>query len=222
MTGRQIWLTLVAALLVLAGTVFLLRGPEPDADKAGPEPVAQNGPAPADGEVSETEAGKGRPPALPDLASILVFSPECELGEPLLSIFDRLVVFDPQTSEASRGGPLAVPGFEAAVVPTFEREIEPLEPGGHLRHITAGLALRGTWHGLRVSGLQFDFYEESDVGGRQIRFAEPPERVREVLVGQGFDLLPVGEFREIEGDGMRPSIGIERTPDGAALTCTSA
>ena len=88
--------------------------------------------------------------------------------------------------------------------------------------MVADLDLAGRWHGLAVTGLRRSFYEESDVGAFQVRFGEPPERVREILNRQGFRLPPVGELREIEDEGITDRrSGIERTEGGAALTCTT-
>ena len=56
----------------------------------------------------------------------------------------------------------------------------------------------------------------------EIRFAEPPERVRETLGRHGFRLPAVGELRESgRRRGSRRCIGVERIEGGAALTCAT-
>ncbi|WP_162806508.1 hypothetical protein [Sphingosinicella terrae] len=220
MRGRRVWVAVAGGLIVLAGlTLLFLDGRRPAQPRGdGPAQTAATSPS---SPSPSPEAIAPDPSSPRDLAAILTLSPECELGQPLASIFEQIVVIDPETFEASRGRPVAVPGFAEPIAPRFVRRVQPLEPGGHLRHVSAGLPLRGVWHGLEVTAVEFDFYEESDVAGRRIRFADSPERTREILSRNGFALPPVGEFREMEGEGMLPSIGIERLPNGSALTCTT-
>ena len=208
---RSIWLILLVVVAAATG-FFLLR----------PEPLPRSAElADAPIRTPTVPIGASPVPSEPlDLAPIIALSPDCDLGEPLSTIFGRMVVFDPVTSQASPGAPIAVPGAPAPLAPTFERNVEPLDHGAS-RHVVARIALEGRWHGLRVTGLQLDFYEQSDVAGRQIRFADPAEQVRETLVAAGFSLPPVGAFEEVAGEGMMPSIGVESLEGGAALTCTT-
>ncbi|WP_129793026.1 hypothetical protein [Sphingosinicella sp. CPCC 101087] len=219
-SGRSIGLIAATVLTIGAVLLFLeLRRP------SGTDAMRQTEPL-------RTEPAASEQPADPvplltdrleprDLGPVLAFSPKCEIGEPLATIFSSMVKFDPKTWEASAGDPVALPGFDHPITPTFERAVTPLGQGGSQRHVVAGLPLSGSWHGLRVSGLVFDFYEVSDVAARKIRFEEEAERVRGALMAAGFDLPPVGDFREMEGEGMLPSIGVERDGSGAALTCTT-
>jgi hypothetical protein len=218
--GKSIGLVAAVILAVVAVLLVLELRPPSGADAMAKaeapraESVAAEEPADAAPLLAE-EAGPV------DLKSVLAFSPGCEIGEPLATIFSSMVKFDPKTWEASVGDPVALPGFDHPITPTFERAVTPLGQGGSQRHVVAGLPLSGSWHGLRVSGLVFDFYEVSDVAARKIRFEEEAERVRGALMAAGFDLPPVGDFREMEGEGMLPSIGVERDGSGAALTCTA-
>lgn len=203
---------LVLALVV----IFLLLRVGPPV----PSSPAQNvsGAEPARG----AEASAPRPPEPVDLGEALALDrvADCARSPALASVLDQMVRVDPQTFESRRGGPINVPGHAQAIVPTFERTRE-IEGNADIRAVVADLDLQGRWHGLAVAGLRRSFYEESDVGAFQVRFAEPPERVREVLNRNGFRLPAVGELREIDEEGITTSLGIERTEGGAALTCTT-
>jgi len=166
------------------------------------------------------------PPSQPlpvDLGSVLDLQSmaDCSRGPRLAAIFERMVRVDQTTFESRRGGPIEVPGYARPLVPTFERT---RETGGNrdIREVTADLDLPGRWHGLAIAGLRRSFYEESDVSSVSIRFAEPPDRVRETLVRNGFSLPPVDEMRDVGDDtGISLSIGVERLDGGAALTCAT-
>ena len=88
--------------------------------------------------------------------------------------------------------------------------------------MTADLDLPGRWHGLAVTGLRRSFYEESDASAFQIRFAEPPERVRETLEPARLPPAAGGRVREVDEEpGIATAIGVERIDGGAALTCAT-
>lgn len=216
-SGKTIVLAALAVVIVAAALLLLNLDRRPstetstDAATIKPGPAIPAGPAPP----SRESAGPV------DLGSILAFSSQCEIGEPLAAIFTAMVKIDQETWEASAGDPVSVPGFDRPIATTFKRTISPSGQRDGERHVVAGLPLSGIWHGLRVNGLRLDFYEESDVSSREIHFEEPPERVREALGAAGFDLSPVGAYREMEGEGMVPSIGVDRDGSGAALICTT-
>jgi hypothetical protein len=216
---KAITLALATVLIIAAGLSLLYLRPQPETEDTRAAPAGV--PAPARSEALGEPAPDSREnEGLVDLGPVLAFSGECDIDEPLASIFTAMVKLDPQTWEASAGDPVPVPGFERPIAPTFERTVAPL-PNGSERHVIAGLPLTGTWHGLRVVGLKLDFFEESDVSSRQILFEQPAEPVRDALRAAGFDLPPVGDFREMEGEGMLPSIGVDREGSGAALICTT-
>jgi hypothetical protein len=201
---------IVAALAAVAAVVFLLlprdRTPAP---AVPPQKQAAKAPAPSAPEPADLGALLG-------LGSLA----DCSRSNALASVLEQMVRIDPTTFESMRGGPIRVPGHERPLVPTFERTRE-IDGNADIRAVVADLELSGRWHGLAVTGLRRSFYEESDVGAFQLRFAEPPERVRDVLIGHGFRLASVGEVREIEEEGMTTSLVIERDGDGAALSCTT-
>jgi len=196
---------LLVVLAALAAGIFLLLRPAPSPAPAVPAPK---------------QAAKA--PAPPDIGAALALDrlADCSRSDALASILEQMVRFDPTTFESRRGGPIRVPGHERPLIPTFERTRE-VDGNADIRSVVADLDLSGHWHGLALTGLRRSFYEESDVGAFQLRFAEPAERVREVLTGHGFRLPPVGQVREIDEEGITTSLGIERDGDGAALTCTT-
>lgn len=145
---------------------------------------------------------------------------DCARSPALASVLDQMVRVDPRTFESRRGGPIAVPGYDRPIVPTFERTRE-VEGNADIRAVVADLDLAGRWHGLAVTGFRRSFYEESDVGAFQVRFAERPARVRETLNRHGFRLPPVGEVRELQDEGAAVTIGVEPSDGGAGLTCAT-
>ncbi|HST37300.1 MAG TPA: hypothetical protein VLK25_11805 [Allosphingosinicella sp.] len=205
---------LLFVLLVVAMAAFLLW-------RSGPSPLPAV-PAQSESIQAKQEARASAPSESVDLGIALALDrlADCARSPALASVLDQMVRVDPQTFESRRGGPIRVPGYAQALVPTFERTRE-IEGNADIRAVVADLELAGRWHGLGVTGLRRSFYEESDVGAFQVRFAETPERVREVLDRQGFRLPPVGALREIDEEGMTTSLGIERSDGGAALTCTT-
>jgi len=166
------------------------------------------------------------PPSLPepvDLGAVLGLRSmtDCTRGPALASVLEQMVRVDQTTFESRRGGPIAVPGYDRPLVPTFERTRE-TGANRDIREVTADLDLPGRWHGLAIAGLRRSFYEESDVSSVSIRFSEPPDRVRETLVRHGFRLPPVGEFRDVDAEpGISTEIGVGRIDGGAALTCAT-
>lgn len=204
-------------LVVIAVAAFLLWRSRPSSVTAFPvqnESSAQS--------KQEAQVFVPRAPEPVDLGAALDLGrlADCSRSPALASVLDQMVRIHPETFESQRGGPLSVPGYERPLVPTFERTRE-IEGNADIRAVVADLDLPGRWHGLAVTGLRRSFYEESDVGAFQVRFAEPSERVRETLGRQGFRLPPVGEVRELDEEGISTVIGIETIEGGAALTCAT-
>ena len=209
MNGRAI-LTAAMALLVLVAGILLLTLRQQPSPPPPPPPVAKAPPAPP------------APPEPVDLGAVLGLDSlaDCGRSPALASIVEQMVRVDQQTFESSRGGPIEVAGYDRPIVPTFERTRE-VEGNTDIRAVTADLDLPGRWHGLAVTGLRRSFHEESDSSSLEIRFAEPPERVRETLIRNGFSLPAVGEMRELEAEGLSTVIGVERIEGGAALLCAT-
>ncbi|HYN46678.1 MAG TPA: hypothetical protein VES64_08310 [Allosphingosinicella sp.] len=214
--GKTIQIAALALLLLLGGALtVVVRQRLAAGDQATASPPPQQAiekppptPAPAD------RVDLGSALSLDRLA-------DCAREPALASILEQMVRIDPQSFESRRGGPISVPGYAQPITPTFERRRE-MAHNSDIREVTADLDLPGRWHGLAVTGLRRSFYEESDVASFEVRFAEPPERVRDTLVRHGFRLSPVGEFRELdEGEGITMVIGIDRIDGGAALTCAT-
>lgn len=155
---------------------------------------------------------------LADLKSVISFdSPaDCELGKPLKRITEGMWRYDETAGKIVGGSARVVPGI-GLVRPRFTRTVR--SEGG--AEFEASLPVRGLWHGLEVSRIVDEGVEESDVGSFQIRFLETPERVREVLNKQGFELSPVGQYRELDpGAGLSGSIWVKKVPGGAMLGCS--
>jgi hypothetical protein len=211
------FLVALLAFAILAVAAWLLLAPRPSN-----EPAASNRTA-----ATEPSARTGAAPGLPiptgpaDLGAALGLASlaECRPGTALASILEQMVRTDSRTFESRRGGPISVPGHAQPLVPTFERRRE-VEGNADIREVTADLALTGRWHGLAVNGLRRSFFEESDVSSFEIRFAEPPQRVRETLVRHGFRLPTVGDFADVgEGEEISAAIAVERREGGASLIC---
>ena len=211
MRERAIWAIAAALFVLLAGLLLLVlpQRPSEGGSEQPPPATAQAPRAPAEPEPVDLGAALG-------LDSLTDCAPEPVLA----SILEQMVRSDPETFESRRGGPIRVPGLCAAAVPTFERTRE-IEGNADIRAVAADLDFAGRWHGLAVAGLRRSFYEESDVSAFQVRFAEPPERVRQILNRHGFRLPPVGEMREIERGGHVDLRRVERIEGGAALTCAT-
>ena len=217
MKGSRIFVCLFVLLLIAVAAVLLMRW-RPSPMPALPVPN-ENAAAPKQG----AEAPAPRSPGPVDLGSVLGFASlaDCSPSSALASVLEQMVRIDPRTFESRRGGPISVPGYAQPITPPFERRRE-VGHGSDIREVTADLDLPGRWHGLAVTGLRRSFYEESDASAFDVRFAEPPERVRETLVRQGFRLRPVGEFREVDAEpGISTEIGVGRIDGGAALTCAT-
>ena len=207
----------VFVLLVIAVALFLLWRSRPAQEPAAPvrtESAAQR--------AQDEAAPVPRPDEPVDLGAALNLDrlADCARSPALASVLDRMVRIDPETFESRRGGPIRVSGYERPIVPTFERTRE-REGNADIRAVVADLDLPGRWHGLSVTGLRRSFYEESDVGAFQVRFTEPPERVRATLNRHGFRLPPIGEVRELQEEGAAVTIGVEPAEGGAGLTCAT-
>ena len=158
---------------------------------------------------------------LPDLGSALRFSApaECGMDAPLSSMIAQMTRFDPVTLEAQPPGLIAVPGIAEPIVPRFARE-RTVESNVDIRNVSVSLDLDGTWHGLRVTGLFRHFTEESDSSSVEIQFADSPEQVRTALNEAGFRLAEVGEWREVDADGVLSLVmGVFAVEGGASLVC---
>jgi len=214
MMRRAIVVAVLALLLILGGVMILVLRPwASSGDEAQPSPP----PSPV------AKQARPAPPQPVDLGAVLGLQSlvDCSQSPVLASVLEQMVRIDPRTFESRRGGPIGIPGYDRPLVPTFERI---RETGANLdiRAVTADLGLSGRWQGLAVTGLRRSFYEESDAGSFEIRFADPPERVRETLVRNGFSLPPVGELRDAGDEpGITVAIGVERIEGGAALICAT-
>jgi hypothetical protein len=174
-----------------------------------PEPIASKAPIASAGPV---------------LDSVLQFKKpsDCEMTPETEKLFQGLIIFEPPKYIGRRGPAVKVAGFEKPLVPSFSRKVDVSE-GRNVRDNEASLAIAGTWHGLRVTRIKVRAMEESSFWEHQIRFSEPPQRVRAKLNELGFRLPPVGEFREFTGsDVVSAGIGVEAIPGGSALYCGSS
>lgn len=215
MQGRAIVVSVVAILILLAGLLILVL-------RQRASEVAEQ-PAPSAPPPAQKAPAQPLPPEPVDLGAVLNLQSltDCSQSLRLAAIFEQMVRIDPATFESRRGGPIAVPGYDLPLVPTFERVRETGE-NRDIRAVTADLDLPGRWHGLAVRGLRRSFYEESDSSAVSILFAEPAERVRDTLAHNGFRLPPVGEVREVGDDNeISVALGVERLDEGSALTCVT-
>jgi hypothetical protein len=155
----------------------------------------------------------------PDLGAALTLGPDCQLGEPLASIFRQMTTIDPRTYESSAGRPIRVSGFADPIPPTFHRTVIGTDHGEE-REVVADLPLSGLWHGLRVARLRSNYFEESDVASQEVHFLESPERVREVFNRIGFRLPDIGHARALNPEDLvQTSIGVDPIAGGASLAC---
>lgn len=178
---------------------------------AGPEPS----PAPS---------AKPTLAALPILDAILAFkSPaSCHMTPGTEKLFTRMVRLDQITYTASQGPTVTLPGFASPMTPTFSRNRN-AEPGMDVRDVEATLPITGLWHGLHVSKIRYRFMEESSFWEMQIRFLEPPAKLRTALNGLGFRLPTIGTFRKFPSEKeVSAGIGVEGIPGGSVLTCGSS
>ena len=217
---------LLPAGLVIGVTALALRAvqrqepgpvPPPASAVAAPKLVAAPEPAPA-------SSAKPTPAALPTLDAILTFkSPAgCDMTPGTEKLFARMVRLDQTTYTASPGPAVTLPGFASPLTPTFSRNRN-AEPGIDVRDVEATLPITGLWHGLHVSKIRYRFMEESSFWERQIRFLEPPAKLRAALNVLRFRLPTIGEFRKFSSDDeVSAGIGVEVIPGGAALTCGSS
>ena len=213
--GRIFMALLVFGILTVA--VWFLFVPRSSNEPADSKPTAAAAPPAKSGAASAAAISTGSV----DLGASLGLASlaDCRPGTALASILEQMVRTDSRTFESRRGGPISVPGHARPLVPSFERRRE-VDGNADIREVTADLALTGRWHGLAVSGLRRSFFEESDVSSFEIRFAEPPQRVREILIRHGFRLPTVGDFADVgEEEGVSAAIAVDRIENGAALIC---
>lgn len=163
-------------------------------------------------------------PALPDLGHVLRFRrpASCEMSAGLRRIYDQMVNLHPETGEAQRPAPIAIPGRPAPIVPRFERTRR-VDDRADMREVTVELPLAGRWRGLRVISLRLYFMEESDVGSRDIVFADPPAVVRRRLNRAGFRLPALGDWRVTDpgAEGITVEMGLHQDERGVALICST-
>ncbi|MCL4671848.1 MAG: hypothetical protein KJZ64_02705 [Sphingomonadaceae bacterium] len=145
----------------------------------------------------------------------------CQMSPETEALFENLILFDPPDYVGRRGPPVKIHGFGTST-PAFTRTVDQ-GPGRNIRDNEATLAMRGTWHGLKVGSIRVRRMEESSFWEYQIRFSDPPAPVRSTLNDAGFNLPPVGEFRKYTGPGeVSVGIGIEEIVGGSALYCGSS
>ena len=212
---------LLVGVAVLALSAVQRQEPGPVAPPASavaaPETVAGPEPAPA-------PSAKPTLAALPILDAILAFqSPAgCDMTPGTEKLFTRMVRLDQTTYTASQGPAVTLPDFASPITPTFSRNRN-AEPGIDVRDVEATLPIAGLWHGLHVSKIRYRFMEESSFWEMQIRFLEPPVKLRTALNGLGFRLPTIGYFRKFSSeDEVSAGIGVEEIPGGSALTCGSS
>lgn len=223
MPGWRIWLArhrwivggLAAALAIgaVAAWAILLdlndaAAPSARRQKAQEKAQASRGKAPA----AAAEAGADGP----SLAALLQFDDpaRCGAGTNLRNLIQALAARQPGSGA---GAAIDIAGAGEPVVPRVERvAVE----GAQSAPVVAQVDLAGTWHGLSVRGVRTVTWPGSRASSLQIRFGDMPERVRQSLNEQGFNLSAVGALRNAQGDGDQPvALGVEAISDGAALTC---
>lgn len=152
-----------------------------------------------------------------DLSPILIFEDpaNCTAGPALASIFEELLKL-PRDGAQPTPRPLTIPGVKGTFLPSVLRHSRQ----GSTQPVETAISLAGHWHGLQVTGLSVSAVPESDVISQQIRFASPAAEVRATLNRQGFNLPPVGEWRETHAGSETPgAIGIEAVGSGTILNC---
>lgn len=138
----------------------------------------------------------------------------CEASEALQDILRQLAAAasGPSNSE------VRIAGAPMALRPVVRRVAG---VGGTI--IISQLEIEGEWQGLKVSALRATESNDQRISGLQIRFADPAEQVRSVLVQAGFSLDDVGKARTANGDDdKRVVLGVEALTTGSALTCMYA
>jgi hypothetical protein len=179
--------------------------------------LAMPGPGPA--AAARSEARQGSPERrLPNLERILAFAEPrtCRPGEPLRRLFEGLSRWNGERMRNEPGRPFRIEGLERPVEPRLVPAAD-----GYWR---AFAPIRGRWHGLTVTAVQTYFRPETDIGWDEILFADPPERVLQVLDALGFGLDP--SLHSAEADSGLPdrearvSISLYPRGRGSALSCT--
>ena len=160
---------------------------------------------------------KKREEQLPDLSSALPLKSwsRCEFDEPFTSLFAGL---DDQGMLRTDVPSVNVQGLGLLPIEASRERREPDDPESNYA-VTVSLPVRGTWNGLKLSRIVL--YDVEDAGHRysQVRFIEPPEKVRSALVGNGVAVPPLGEWKPVDEHEMM-YLGVETIPGGAALTCS--
>ncbi|SPU46615.1 hypothetical protein [Brevundimonas diminuta] len=148
-------------------------------------------------------------PQIPSLDAILAFEDarQCRPGPQLVAVLEALT--RTEGDQILPGKPFRIDGYSGLLRPTYRKSEDGL--------VISTLPLTGTWHGLRVSQIylevQFHTYFE-------IRFSEPPERVRAVLNQEGFVLPVVGERQVTSDPDAFPSWqAVIDLREGGALAC---
>jgi hypothetical protein len=115
----------------------------------------------------------------------------CRMSQPMRAIFDGLVRVDKSTYDVSQGAGIQLPGSAVAVVPTFSRNRESGQ-GYDAAEVLATLPVSATWMGLRVSEIQYAFFEQSSNYEYRILFEHSASQALETLNAHGFRLQGVG------------------------------
>lgn len=155
-------------------------------------------------------------PSSPNLNALLAFSDPrtCGFGPRLTSLYDAMARWSDKADKMVGGGNIRIPELHGSIHSSFRRTPN---ADGTVEYM-ALLPLKGTWFGLRVTGLSTGGFERSDQFAWDIRFDEAPTRVRSVLNDHGFGLPAVGKYRSV-AEGERAD-AIVPHGTGAALICT--
>ena len=131
-------------------------------------------------------------------------------SNPLSTLLGDMRLLEPTESTASIN--IGIDG------PSVEADVVRVEQGGGA--VIARVETSGNWIGLRVSELRTTRFEGSDIESFQIRFRENPDRVRNQLNEEGFDLPEIDALTTVElEDGKALVYGVERVEGGSSLTC---
>lgn len=153
-----------------------------------------------------------------NLDGVLVFSDpsQCRTAQPLTRIAEALQSYRFDNGENGAPPQIRLPGFAEALqlrrVTTFAigRDAAGFDE-------ISEVELRGRWHGLRVVSLR-----GTSATSPEIRFAESPEHVREVLSRAGFSLSDVDQWQQPEySPNPRPMTSVQSRLGGASLYCES-
>ncbi len=165
--------------------------------------------------ATETTALASNGAATPvSLSSILKFKQpdECLPGDELKALLSDLRALEPDG--ASKTVTVGLSG------PSLTPDVLRAEQG---TAVIARLRAQGNLEGLRVTELRSTRFDGSETQAFQIRFAETPDRVRTRLNETGFAIPKDNDLKTVDlEDGHGLVYGIERVPEGTALTCATS